>query len=154
MDCSNNAVDSVSAALGLTPNPKLYTDEEYEHSLANLALEEHSDTREGYWFTVTTIAPSVGHGGQRTVGIFESFERALQFVKGNPGWLWEFSYMFLCIESVVPNACYGGMSGEEDRKAYWYVFRQEKEGGSDGEYLAIPKPSSENFEYLSSFAIG
>lgn len=153
MKVSNNAVASVSAALGLTSNPRLYTDEEYEHSLANLAPKEHSDTREGYWFTVTTIAPSAGHGGQRTVGIFESFEKALQFVKGNPGWLWEFSYMYLCIESVLPNACYGGM-GRKDRKAYWYVFKQEKEGDSDGEYLAIPTPSSDNFKYLNSFAIG
>jgi len=153
MIVSNNAVDSVSAALGHTPKRKLYVEEDWVHSLANLSPQEHSDDREDYWFTVTTIASSAGYGGRRTVGIFESFAKALEFVKMNPAWLWEFSYMFLCIESVLPNACYGGMS-REDRKAYWYVFKQEKEGYDDGEYLAIPKPSSPNFDYLSSFAIG
>lgn len=141
---SKSAISSVSAALGLSKNKTYYNDEQLA---ACVPFEPcHESALKDCWYTVTTVASAPKYGGIRTVGIFSSFQNAIEVLATNYGDIWENSYDLAFIESVRPNCLYGGHP--RDREWYWFRYDQEMNG-----YQSIEAPPP-GLEDLSAGGIG
>jgi len=81
-------------------------------------------------YALTTISGSIG---DRTPAICRSFERAEAIVLRNEGDIWETCYSLCVIESLIPDALYGSLRGEQ----YWYAWDLE-----GGQYVPIHKPEA------------
>lgn len=119
----------------------------YDEILASIVRKEKHTQKPSQYeriYTVTTIARDARHGGQRTPGIFTTFQAAQDVVEKNSNDLWENSYMLAVIEAVVPNWLYSsGLLMEQ----YWYFWDNKLE-----KYVPIEIP--EDYQNLFGFGIG
>lgn len=99
-------------------------------------------------YTVTTIASSPTYGGTRTPVICDDWKRANQIVLSNACDIWEYSYMIVVIEAVLPNQLYGGFLREQ----YWYKWFGPKKNMASGGYRAIETPK--DYQNTCGFGIG
>lgn len=110
--------------------------------------QQKEPDRKNRLYTITTMASSPRFGGNRTPVICDNWGRANQIVLSNACDIWEYSYMIVVVEAVLPNELYGGFLREQ----YWYKWFGPKNDMASGGYRAIEIPK--DFENTSGFGIG
>lgn len=139
---SDNAVSSVTAVLSgrdFSAEKKAF----YE-LVAKCVLkpgghvEAPAQTGMNRLYVITTWAPTPAYGGQRTVSVCDSFERARKIVEENVGDIYECSYKLVAIEMLPANYLY--WSGPNETYWYMWVHEPHAEDTYDGTYRAIEIP--------------
>jgi len=104
----------------------------------------------GFVYSVTTIAKDAAHGGQRTVAVCDTWERAADIIRANEGDVWETTYHFAVIESTELNVLYGGFG---ERTQWWFCWDAAPDGDlMNGSYVPCESPSL--FDRVQGFGIG
>lgn len=99
-------------------------------------------------YTVTTIARDLAHGGTRTPVICTSLERAKEIVETNEGDIFETSYRYVVIESLVADVLYP-QGATEEYLQIWYEW-----SGSYKEGRYVPCDVPKKYKRVMGFGIG
>lgn len=132
-------------------------EQEYEKIVASVVFKDRHvapEPKEGWLYTLTTRSKSRIYGGNRTVMIANSFEKADKIIRENGDFFWEFSCNLAVIEAVAVDRIYGFTPDQGLRPAFWYCWAPEgnslEEGTGEGEFKPIETPEL----YRKSFGWG